>query len=178
MDFCSGLVALYAKDLEQVSKHQRLRERYRSKKDTAKEKVEKENIDTLQKRMGATTELIDALFKIFSERYRDVYPEIRASCITTLREWMLALPEKFVQNAYLRYFGWLLNDRQAMVRAKTVESLLKIYSERSLVSNLEDFTTRFSDRFLQLPLDKNVHVAVVGLQLLRTLDQEYVINHE
>ena len=60
-----------------------------------------------------------------------------------------------------------------MVRAKTVESLLKLYSERTLVSNLEDFTTRFSDRFLKLPLDKNVHVAVVGLQLLRTLDQEY-----
>jgi hypothetical protein len=56
-----------------------------------------------------------------------------------------------------------------------MRALVKLYSDQALVTNLEDFTTRFSNRYLQMPLDKNIPVAVLGLRLLRLLDVTYVL---
>jgi hypothetical protein len=68
LHFGQALVNLIAKDTEQLSKHQKASDRYRKNKDSAKEKVEKENIATLQTRMADTNELLDALFVYVSNQ--------------------------------------------------------------------------------------------------------------
>lgn len=38
-------------------------------------------------------------------------PQRRTRCISSLGKTTLSLPQKFLTNVYLKYFGWSLNDR-------------------------------------------------------------------
>ena len=44
-------------------------------------------------------------------RYRDVDPDIRMSCIKSLGIWVVSYPSLFLQDIYLKYLGWTLNDQ-------------------------------------------------------------------
>lgn len=44
-------------------------------------------------------------------RYRDIDPEIRMSCIQSLGVWILSYASLFLQDLYLKYLGWTLNDK-------------------------------------------------------------------
>lgn len=44
-------------------------------------------------------------------RYRDVDPEIRMASINSLGVWILSYPSLFLQDLYLKYLGWTLNDK-------------------------------------------------------------------
>lgn len=44
-------------------------------------------------------------------RYRDIDPDIRMSCIESLGVWVLSYPSLFLQDLYLKYLGWTLNDK-------------------------------------------------------------------
>ena len=44
-------------------------------------------------------------------RYRDTDPNIRMSCIESLGVWILSYPSLFLQDLYLKYLGWTLNDK-------------------------------------------------------------------
>lgn len=44
-------------------------------------------------------------------RYRDVEPDIRMACIQSLGVWILSYPSLFLQDLYLKYLGWTLNDK-------------------------------------------------------------------
>ena len=48
---------------------------------------------------------------VFVHRCRDVEAIIRTECIKHLGEWMEQYPSYFLDNNYLRYIGWLLNDK-------------------------------------------------------------------
>lgn len=48
---------------------------------------------------------------IFVHRYRDIFAEIRAECVTSLGEWVVAYPIKFLNDKTLKYAGWMLSDR-------------------------------------------------------------------
>lgn len=49
--------------------------------------------------------------RLFMHRYRDVDPEIRMSCIKSLGIWVVSYPSLFLQDIYLKYLGWTLNDK-------------------------------------------------------------------
>jgi cohesin complex subunit SA-1/2 len=49
--------------------------------------------------------------RLFMHRYRDVDPEIRMSCIRSLGIWVVSYPSLFLQDIYLKYLGWTLNDK-------------------------------------------------------------------
>lgn len=44
-------------------------------------------------------------------RYRDMDPNIRMLCIESLGMWILSYPSFFLQDLYLKYLGWTLNDK-------------------------------------------------------------------
>lgn len=48
-------------------------------------------------------------------RYRDVDPDIRMSCIKSLGIWIVSYPSLFLQDSYLKYLGWTLNDKVAFM---------------------------------------------------------------
>jgi len=51
------------------------------------------------------------LYRLFMHRYRDVDPEIRQACITAMGSWIVSYPSLFLQDLYLKYIGWTLNDK-------------------------------------------------------------------
>lgn len=52
-------------------------------------------------------------------RYRDVDPDIRMSCISSLGIWIVSYPSLFLQDLYLKYLGWTLNDKVRFVHVNS-----------------------------------------------------------
>lgn len=50
-------------------------------------------------------------YRLFMHRYRDVDPEIRQACISAMGSWIVSYPSLFLQDLYLKYIGWTLNDK-------------------------------------------------------------------
>ncbi|NWT26132.1 STAG2 protein, partial [Cardinalis cardinalis] len=116
--------------------------------------------------------MMSAIFKgTFLTRYRDVIPEIRATCMEEIGSWIKAYPDAFLNDSYLKYVGWMLYDKQAEVRLKCLLGLQGIYSRKELVSRMDLFTNRFKDRIVSMPLDKDHEVAVQAMKLLMLMSQ-------
>ncbi|OXB80401.1 UNVERIFIED_CONTAM: hypothetical protein H355_003457, partial [Colinus virginianus] len=116
--------------------------------------------------------MMHAIFKgTFLSRYRDVIPEIRATCIEEIGNWIKTYPDGFLSDGYLKYIGWMLYDKQAEVRLKCLLGLQGIYSRKELVSRMDLFTIRFKDRIVSMPLDKDHEVAVQAMKLLMLMSQ-------
>ncbi|NXJ23134.1 STAG2 protein, partial [Dicrurus megarhynchus] len=116
--------------------------------------------------------MMNAIFKgTFLNRYRDVNPEIRATCIEEIGSWIKTYPDAFLNDSYLKYVGWMLYDKQAEVRLKCLLGLQGIYSRKELVSRMDLFTNRFKDRIVSMPLDKDHEVAVQAMKLLMLMSQ-------
>ncbi|NXU58954.1 STAG2 protein, partial [Turnix velox] len=116
--------------------------------------------------------MMHAIFKgTFLNRYRDVIPEIRAICIEEISNWIKTYPDAFLNDSYLKYIGWMLYDKQAEVRLKCLLGLQGIYGKKELVSRMDLFTSRFKDRIVSMPLDKDHEVAVQAMKLLMLMSQ-------
>ncbi|KFU92270.1 Cohesin subunit SA-2, partial [Chaetura pelagica] len=135
-------------------------------------------IDQLEKRkeyeqkLPEIQNMMNAIFKgTFLNRYRDVIPDIRATCIEEIGSWIKTYPDAFLNDSYLKYIGWMLYDKQAEVRLKCLLGLQGIYSRKELVSRMDLFTSRFKDRIVSMPLDKDHEVAVQAMKLLMLMSQ-------
>ncbi|KFW03541.1 Cohesin subunit SA-2, partial [Eurypyga helias] len=116
--------------------------------------------------------MMSAIFKgTFLKRYRDVIPEIRATCVEEIGSCIKTYPDAFLNDSYLKYIGWMLYDKQAEVRLKCLLGLQGIYSRKELVSRMDLFTSRFKDRIVSMPLDKDHEVAVQAMKLLMLMSQ-------
>lgn len=58
----------------------------------------------------------------------DVLPEIRSICVEELALWMKLYPSVFLTDSYLKYMGWMMNDKVRHSKDKTQKSL----SQRSI----------------------------------------------
>ncbi|KFP86525.1 Cohesin subunit SA-2, partial [Acanthisitta chloris] len=116
--------------------------------------------------------MMNTIFKgTFLTRYCDVIPEIRATCMEEIGSWIKTCPDAFLNDSYLKYVGWMLYDKQAEVRLKCLLGLQGIYSKKELVSRMDLFNSRFKDRIVSMPLDKDHEVAVQAMKLLMLMSQ-------
>ncbi|KAI3805956.1 hypothetical protein L1987_21844 [Smallanthus sonchifolius] len=144
---------------------------------TAEKKKNSEQVESLDKRLSETHEKItmieEMMRKIFTglfmHRYRDIDPEIRMSCIQSLGAWIVSYPSLFLQDLYLKYLGWTLNDKSAGVRKASVLALQNLYDVDDNVPSLGLFTERFYKRMLDLADDVDISVAVCAISLVKQL---------
>ncbi|KAF8006570.1 hypothetical protein BT93_K0772 [Corymbia citriodora subsp. variegata] len=142
-----------------------------------KKRTDGPRLESLNKRLSATHEKIttieEMMRKIFTglfvHRYRDIDPNIRMSCIESLGVWILSYPSLFLQDLYLKYLGWTLNDKNAGVRKASVIALQNLYEVDDNVPTLGLFTERFSNRMIELADDIDISVAVCGIGLVKQL---------
>ncbi|KDP21541.1 hypothetical protein JCGZ_22012 [Jatropha curcas] len=142
-----------------------------------KKRTEGPRLESLNKRLSVTHEKIvvleDMMRKIFTglfvHRYRDIDPNIRMSCIESLGVWILSYPSLFLQDLYLKYLGWTLNDKSAGVRKASILALQNLYDMDDNVPTLGLFTERFSNRMIELADDIDVSVAVSAIGLVKQL---------
>jgi cohesin complex subunit SA-1/2 len=110
-------------------------------------------LESLNKTLSAIYEKItmaeEMMRKIFTGffmcSYRDVDPDIRIACIRAIGSWILSYPSLFLQDLYLKYLGWTLNDKNAAVRKISIMALQNLYrwmiTCHHLASSQDDFAT-------------------------------------
>ncbi|KAL4603123.1 hypothetical protein ACB092_10G103000 [Castanea dentata] len=148
-----------------------------------KKRTEGPRLESLNKRFSTTHEQITVLEEmmrkiftgLFVHRYRDIDPNIRTSCIQSLGSWILSYPSLFLQDLYLKYLGWTLNDKNAGVRRASILALQNLYEADDNVPTLSLFTERFSNRMIELADDIDVSVAVCAIGLVKQLLRHQLI---
>lgn len=115
---------------------------------------------------------------LFMHRYRDVDPEIRMSCIRAIGSWIVSYPSLFLQDLYLKYIGWTLNDKNPAVRKTSITALQNLYEVDDNVPSLGLFTERFCSRMIELADDIDIPVAVSAIGLLKHLLRHQLLGDE
>ncbi|KAL7689157.1 putative armadillo-like helical, stromalin conservative domain, cohesin subunit Scc3/SA [Plasmopara halstedii] len=123
--------------------------------------------------------LINLIFTgVVVRRYRDVMPEIRVVTIQCLGHWIITLPDQFLKDNFLKYLGWLLSDKSALVRLEVVEILCELYENDAFTDRLTLFTARFLPRYLELCNDVDDAVVEQCIHLLIAVDKHSLISSE
>ncbi|KAL6564273.1 peptidyl-prolyl cis-trans isomerase precursor [Orobanche minor] len=151
-----------------------------------KKKAEGPRVESLTNRLSTTHEkittlenMMEKLFKgLFVHRYRDIDPDIRKSCIESLGVWILSYPSLFLQDLYLKYLGWTLNDKNSGVRKASVLALQNLYDMDDNVPSLDLFTKRFYARMLELADDIDISVSVCAIGLVKQLLRHQLVPDE
>nr|CCA14325.1 cohesin subunit putative [Albugo laibachii Nc14] len=168
------------KSAEQLSTLQRQLKAARGNKTTSASK----KMTLLMKNKEAYTkyykQTVDLIFLIFNgiviHRYRDVVSDIRIASLKTLCSWTRSLPQEFLKDNYLKYVGWLLNDKDAKVRLNAVRLLTELYECDDFANNLQLFTSRFLQRYLDLCKDVDDEVVLAAIRLLIAVDKRGFIS--
>ncbi|XP_047941271.1 sister-chromatid cohesion protein 3 isoform X1 [Salvia hispanica] len=151
-----------------------------------KKNIEGPRVESLTKRLSMTHEKITTLEEmmrkiftgLFVHRYRDIDPDIRMSCIESLGVWVLSYPSLFLQDLYLKYLGWTLNDKSSAVRKISVLALQNLYEVDANVPSLNLFTQRFYRRMLELADDIDISVSVCAIGLVKQLLRHELVPDE
>ncbi|XP_010244638.1 PREDICTED: sister-chromatid cohesion protein 3 isoform X2 [Nelumbo nucifera] len=151
-----------------------------------KKRNEGPRVESLNKRLSMTHEKITVIEEmmrktftgLFVHRYRDVDPNIRMACIESLGVWIVSYPSLFLQDLYLKYLGWTLNDKSAGVRKTSILALQNLYEVDDNVPSLGLFTERFSNRMIELADDIDVSVAVAAIGLVKQLLRHQLLSDD
>jgi len=109
---------------------------------------------------------ITSLFQgVFVHRNRDKNAVVRTLCMSSLASWMLSHPGFFLEDKFLKYIGWSLNDKDVNVRLASVQAILSLYEEESYHEKLELFTLRFKPRLLEMTCDVDAKVAAAAIDV-------------
>ncbi|RHY30376.1 hypothetical protein DYB32_004359 [Aphanomyces invadans] len=91
---------------------------------------------TYEEQLANTMTYLTSLFNgVIVHRYRDTMPELRIESVQTLGLWIETLPGEFLVDNYLKFLGWMLNDKSSKVRLAVVDALQTLYS---VILNLLD----------------------------------------
>ncbi|XP_066922254.1 cohesin subunit SA-2-like isoform X2 [Clytia hemisphaerica] len=149
-------------------------------------KKSREKIEKLKRRREELNhnkkDLEDMMYRLFSSifmhRYRDIRPEIRKICIAEMGQWMNKYSQYFLDENYLKYFGWTLYDKVGEVRLQVLNALEEIYKNEDFLNKLELFTNRFQSRLVHMTLDTDTEVAVKAIKLTTLLYKYNVLEEE
>ena len=126
---------------------------------------------------------------IFVHRYRDSSPHIRAASIQALSVMTLQRPEMFLRDKYLKYFGWMMSDKDVTVRLAAIDGLLAPFdaiqkastssdsvvlkaAERIDLTLLQHVVTKFLPRLADAVIDTDLRVQEKAMALLLSLLRE------
>ena len=126
---------------------------------------------------------------IFVHRYRDSSPHIRAVSIQALSVMTLQRPEMFLRDKYLKYFGWMMSDKDVTVRLAAIGGLLAPFdaiqkastssdsavlkaAERIDLTLLQHVVTKFLPRLADAVIDTDLRVQEKAMALLLSLLRE------
>lgn len=65
------------------------------------------------------------MYHVSTQQNSDSNEHIRAMCITSLSRMALQRPDLLLNDKYLKYFGWMMHDKDASVRAAALDGVLK-----------------------------------------------------
>lgn len=136
-------------------------------------------VDDLTANNYELVDLGDKIFvRIFVLKYRDVSAKIRQVSVSALGGWILGFPDYFLDDSNNKYIGWLLSDKDPMVRKSSLDCLLRMLKKKDFYSNLDLFLNRFSERIVEMTNDKDDTVCVAAIGLLSNLVEHNLIERD
>lgn len=90
-------------------------------------------------------------------------------CIEAIGDWILVATEIFLSDNYLKYVGWMLSDKDALVRRRCLNVIFEIYGHNVLLERMQTFQMRFKDRLMEMTLDVDSQVRILALRVLSQL---------
>ena len=94
--------------------------------------------------------LKDVYTQLFTLRFRDTEPSIRADCIACMGVWIDGYTAFFLKDYYLKYLGWALNDKAPEVRVAALQAIRGAYSSAERASAMDTFIGRFAPRIVAM----------------------------
>ncbi|KAI1311320.1 hypothetical protein EDD11_003465 [Mortierella claussenii] len=142
-----------------------------------KQKAAQTKIKQLERRATEArtreSSVLDWIKEIFSSVYvlrcRDVDSLVRLDCVHELGRWMIANSDHFIALPYLPYLGWALTDKAAAVRLEALKALAKLYEMDNHPNALRQFTTRVTERFIEMAIGESDTSARLGAIRVATL---------
>lgn len=132
---------------------------------------------TLEEQKGNVQELKNiwefAFSSIFSNRYRDSFPDVRVVCIEELGHWMILHPEKHVDDQYLKYIGWMFFDKSASVRLECLNAIMPLLENPELTSSLQLFCKKFKKRLVMMLNDVDSECSVQAMNVVKALNETH-----
>lgn len=138
---------------------------------TPTQKNAAKQVSLLESQKSALINLLKGIQSdVFVNRYRDVSSAVRKDSIRMFSQWLMEFPSEFLKNEYLKYFGWLLNDRAAEVRRAALQSVYQLLNASSnFAKTMSAFLEKFRPRFLEMIRDIDDEVAIEALNVLTTM---------
>lgn len=159
-------------------------------KTNAKQKTLQRTVEALERSSADLEQVVSqtVVAGVFMKRYRDSDPYIRAFCLRALSQMMLKRPDLFLRDTYLKYYGWMMSDKDSVVRVAALEGLLVPFTraqEQAKKSNsksihplqvidldkLEKVTHKFLPRIAECVVDVSIEVQQRAMPLLLALNR-------
>ncbi|KAF9431079.1 hypothetical protein BGZ94_009465 [Podila epigama] len=131
--------------------------------------LQKNVADCHRRKKDVLTWINEIFESVFVLRCRDVDPLVRTDCITELGRWMEANHAHFITSTYLPYLGWALSDRAPAVRLEALKVLAKLYEIVNQPNDLRQFTSRFTQRYIEMAVGETDVAARLGAIRVATL---------
>eukprot|EP01028_Stygiella_incarcerata_P007542 TRINITY_DN3131_c0_g1_i2.p1 TRINITY_DN3131_c0_g1~~TRINITY_DN3131_c0_g1_i2.p1 ORF type:complete len:1020 (+),score=278.08 TRINITY_DN3131_c0_g1_i2:52-3111(+) len=170
---------MMAKVEDQVASIRNKKSQKRGKTATKPTKAQEKLVRDLQQTLESHHEkvvecekLMKVIFNtVFVHRFRDKKsPEIRSVCITELCGWITNYRSHFLEDNYLKYVGWTLNDPDAKVRLAAISAVQKLSMPSMHSANeMALFNQRFKTRMCEMIRDVNATVAVTAVRTLQNI---------
>ena len=153
---------------------------------SSKAEALKHHIDSLKRVMADLEETVlgSVIQAVFMHRYRDSNMFIRAFTLTALSEMTLLRPDVFLSGKYLKYFGWMLSDKEPCVRTASLRGILapfKVAADKPKnaaqarlknkidLEKMENVVGKFQGRLADCSIDVSIGVQETALSLLLLL---------
>ena len=168
---------------DSITTHQRLikaeEEKSGAGRATEKFKTLKKQLEGLEKKAKICEQFSAEIFaSVFVHRSKDSREDVRSRCMTHLGELIMAWPEKYLVDDYLKYIGWTLTDPSDNVRRATAAALLLLVDHETLSAvRLPEFVTRFHEKMLHLAAqDRDTRVCLLYTEILRKLYEKALLD--
>lgn len=104
--------------------------------------------------------------KLFFVRHSDSNEHIRAMCMESLSRMTLQRPDMFLTDKYLKYFGWMMHDKDHHVRVAALNGLLQPFKKVQDAQEGKELAP--ADEFLMIDkIDLSLLENVIGKFLSR-----------
>jgi len=160
-------------------------------KEGAKAEALKVRMESLKRSVEDLEEVVmgPVVQGLFVHRYRDSNEYIRAMCIESLSRFSLQRPDLFLTDKYLKYFGWMMHDKNPHVRCAAMHGLLQPFKavhettegkarsvgdenlmiEKIDLSTLEHVVAKFLPRIADSVMDPVGQVQELAMSLMLVL---------
>ena len=134
---------------------------------------------------------------VFTVRYKDQDPIIRKLSLQSLHQYCMMRPDLFLSSFYMKYFGWMMSDKHAMVRVAAIQGLMKPLEHNAttgmnnprttlsqndddedgspvdITSNMNSVITKFLPRIVDCVIDIDVTVQEIAMEFVLLLLRHY-----